>query len=84
MANRNTLSVNKLDDFKSWLKKDGWQLQETKGFYEILRAVKQGRQYPLIVYWRHSTNNGTQLAHYTVLDRDINVVRAYLKERNNG
>ena len=46
MANRNTLSVNKIDDFKVWLEKDGWQLQETKGFYEVLRAVKQGRKHP--------------------------------------
>lgn len=84
MANRNTLSVNKIDDFKVWLEKDGWQLQETKGFYEVLRAVKQGRKHPLIVYFRHDTNNETKLVHYTVLDRDMGVVRAYLKEKKNA
>ena len=84
MANRNTLSVKDIFEFKIWLEKDGWKLQETKGFYEALRAVKQGRKHPLIVYYRHDTNNGTELQHYTVLDRDMGVVWAYLKEKRNG
>ena len=81
MANRNTLSVNKIDEFKSWLEKDGWQLQKNKGLYEVFRAVKQGRKHPLIVYFRHDTNNGTKLVHYTVLDRDIGVVKAFLRSK---
>ena len=84
MANRSTLSVNKIDEFKAWLEKDGWQIQETKGFYEVLRAVKQGRKHPLLVYFRHDTNNETKLVHYTVLDRDIGVVWEYLKEKKNA
>lgn len=84
MANRNTLSVSKLEDFKTWLIKDGWEVQGTKGFYEALRAVKQGRKHPLIVYSRHDTNNGKELVHCTVLDRDMGVIRAFLKELQNG
>ncbi len=42
MANRNTLSVNKIDEFKSWLEKDGWQLQDTKGFYEMYETKNKG------------------------------------------
>lgn len=84
MANRNTLSVNKLEAFKTWLEKDGFELQETKGFYEALRAVKKDRKYPLIVYFRHETNNGKKLVHYSVLDRDMGVIRAFLKELQNG
>lgn len=80
MANRNTLSVMKLDDFRSWLVADGWQIQVPRGFYEVLRATKEGRKHPLIVYWRHDTNGGKELVHYTVLDRDMGVVRAFLKK----
>ena len=84
MANRHTLSVNKLQEFKEWLKRNGWIIQEPKGFYEVLRADKKGRKFPLIVYWRKATNNNKELVHYTVLDRDMGVIKAYLKERKNG
>ena len=82
MANRGTLSVIKFNDFKAWLVTDGWQIQVPRGFYEVLRATKEGRKHPLIVYWRHDTNGGKELVHYTVLDRDMGVVRAFLRSRN--
>lgn len=79
MANRHTLSVNILDKFKEWLVADGWQIQETKGYYEVLRATKESRKHPLIVYFKHNNNSGGNLAHYTVSDRDMGVVREFLK-----
>jgi hypothetical protein len=81
MANRGTLSVTKLKNFEAWLISDGWQIQESKGDYEVLRATKEGRKHPLIVYYRHDTNGGKELVHYTVFDRDMGVVRAYLKKK---
>ena len=81
MANRNTLSVKQLEKFKAYLVAYGWQIQVPRGFYEVLRATKEGRQHPLIVYWRHDTNGGKELVHYTVLDRDMGVVRAFLKKK---
>jgi hypothetical protein len=78
MANRNTLSVKRIDEFKVWLEKDGWEIKKPKGCYEVLRAVKQGRKHPLIVYLRLDTNNGNDLLHFTILDRDMGVVRAFL------
>ena len=84
MANRNTLSTKAIDNFKSWLVADGWQLQESKGYYEVLRATKDGRKHPLIVYRRFDTNGGKELVHYTVLDRDMGAVRAFLKKNYIG
>ena len=81
MPNRNTLMVTKLDDFKAWLVLDGWQIQDTKDYFEVLRATKEGRKYPLIVYTRSCTNLGKKLVHYTVSDRDMGVVRAFLKKK---
>ena len=78
MANRHTLAISKLEDFKSWLIADGWELQEPKGYYEALRATKQGRKHPLIVYKR---SNATM--HLSLLDRDSGVVGAYLRDRRN-
>lgn len=82
MANRYTLAVTQLDNFKSWLIKDGWEIQEAKGMYEALRATKQGRKNPLIVYERLSTYRGQQLVHLTVLDRDMIIVRKFLNSKN--
>ena len=84
MANRHTLHINDIDNFKKWLISDGWQIQDTKGFYEVLRAIKESKKHPLIVYYRHDTNRGKDLVHYTVADRDMGVVRAYLKERKEN
>lgn len=81
MANRHTLAVTKLDDFKEWLVSDGWQIQEPKGDYEVLRATKEGRKHPLIAYYRFTTNGGKELVHYTVSDRDSGVVGAYIRDR---
>lgn len=81
MAVRNCLAVSKLEDFKKWLVSEGFRIVETKGYYEVLRAVKDGRRNPLIVYKRLSTVNEKELVHYTVLDRDMGIVRAYLRNR---
>lgn len=82
MANRNTLSVNQLEAFKAWLIAYGWQVKVPKGDYEVLRAFRECKKYPLIVYKRFDTNGGKELVHYTVLDRDMEVVRAFLRSRN--
>lgn len=81
MANRHTLAVKALDDFKAWLVADGWKVQEPKGYYEALRATKEGRKHTMIVYRRHDTNGGKELVHYTVADRDCGVVGAYIRDR---
>ena len=81
MANRNTLSVMKLDDFKSWLVADGWQIQKPKGDYEVLRATKEDRKHTLIAYSRLATNGGKEIQHLTLAERDMPIVRAFLKKK---
>ncbi len=78
MANRNTLALKALTQFQAWLVDNGWEVQEPKGEWEVLRAVKQGRKNPLIVYKRLATNSGEQIFHLSVLDRDMRVVRQFL------
>jgi len=74
MANRNTLHINKLDDFKKWLLSDGWEILDTKGDYEIIRAIKDKRL--LSGYKKLEAKE-----HISLLDRDMDIVRAYLKAR---
>lgn len=77
MANRHTLHVSKLEDFKEWLIKDGWEIiQTSSNIYEVLRAKKSGKQFPLIVY-----RKGNVKEHLSIADRDYPVVAAFL--RNN-
>lgn len=76
MANRALLHRNKIEDFKGWLQADGWQIEEPKGIYEVVRARKGDRK-PLIVYTRDNKGN----EHITVQSRDEGVVRAYIRDR---
>lgn len=74
MANRNTLHVSKLNDFRDWLEADGWEIFPCKGYYEMLRAIKGYRV--LIVYKRLG-----DIQHYTVGDKYVGVVKAFLKDK---
>ena len=75
MANRHTLHISKLEDFKEWLVKDGWEIEEPKGIWEVLRARKSGRQNPLMVYRKADAKE-----HLSIMDRDSDVVGAFLRD----
>lgn len=78
MAQRNLLHRTKLEDFKKYLVKNGWVMQDTKGTYEVLRAVNpEVQKRPLIVY------DGKSKEHYSIDDRDFAIVRAFLNGGNN-
>lgn len=72
----NKALLKKIEDFKNWLRGDGWQIEKTKGIYEVVRATKEGRK-PLIVYMRGSNGNERR----AVQNRDKGVVRAYKRDR---
>lgn len=76
MANRALIKKNKVEDFKGWLQEDGWQIEQPKGMYEVVRARKEGRR-PLIVYSRDNKGN----EHICVQRRDEGIVRAYIRDR---
>lgn len=73
MANRQLLHKSKLSTFSTWLVWAGWTLEEPKGELEVLRARKDGRKAPLIIYDQLSSE------HYSVQNRDVGVVRAFIK-----
>ena len=79
MAKKNILHRSKLDSFKAYLKANGWLLQDTKGMYEVLRAVNpEVQKRPLIIY------DGKSKEHFSVDDRDFRIVRDFInsKEKN--
>ena len=75
MADRSRLHISKLEDFKEWLVKDGWTIEEPKGTWEVLRARKADRQNPLIVYSKKDAKE-----HLSVMDRDSGIIGAFLRD----
>lgn len=75
MANRNTLHINAIDDFKKWLVKDGWELQNVIGDYEVIRAKKGKRLF--IAFERLKDN----LQHLSVSNENMGVVKAFYKSK---
>ena len=79
MANRNTLHISKLEAFKIWLIKDGWELLPlSKNPYEVLRASKLGISNPLIVY------SGKSKDHLSFANEWLPVVEAFLHKKTNA
>lgn len=79
MANRNTLHISKLEAFKNWLIKDGWEiLPLSKNPYQVLRASKMGISNPLIVY------SGKSKEHLSFANEWLPVVEAFLHKQTNA
>ena len=76
MADRCTLHINKLDEFKEWLIQDGWEiLPISRNPYEVLRAKKKGKQYPLVVYKKAEAKE-----HLSIADMNMPIVEAFLRD----
>lgn len=58
MKDRSLLHVNKLEQFKTFLVGKGYQILETKGLFEVLRAKNESAQ-PLILYKRDRSDHVT-------------------------
>lgn len=74
MANRCLLHKSKLEDFKKWLVKNNWTIENCKGEYEVLRA-RSIRNKVLIVYRKLQFKE-----HYTIVDKDYPIVKNFLDE----
>ena len=79
MANRHTLAIRELENFKAWLQSKGWQIEQTKGCYEVLRAKHDKYKYPLLV---HKKDNAKE--HLSIDERQLNIYRQYFNEKKGG
>lgn len=77
MATRNLLHKIHLEEFREWLIKTGYQIHETKGFYEVLRASKGSKR--LIVYQKSDAKE-----HLSVRDVDYMTIDRFLRWRKNN
>ena len=76
MADRHTLHINCVEDFKQWLLQEGWEIQKAKGNYEVIRAKKGKRTF---LAFRRLKD---ELQHLSTSDRDYYIVRAYINSKN--
>lgn len=73
MAERCLLHKNKLDLLKWWLSSRGYEIQATKGFYEVLRAKKD--KSTVIVYKKDNAKE-----HLSVQQKDYRLIRQFIRE----
>ena len=73
MAERCLLHKNKLDLLKWWLSSRGYEIQTTKGFYEVLRAKKD--KSTIIIFQKYNAKE-----HLIVQQKDYSLIRQFIKE----
>jgi hypothetical protein len=73
MAERCLLHKNKLDLLKWWLSSRGYEIQATKGIYEVLRAKKDKET--IIIYEKDRAKE-----HLTVQQKDYKLIRQFIRE----
>lgn len=73
MAERCLLHQNKLDLLKWWLSSRGYEIQATKGIYEVLRANK-GKD-TVIIFKKDRAKE-----HLSVQQKDHKLIRQFIRE----
>lgn len=80
MANRELLSLSKLNEFSEWAASKGYHQEACKGDYEVLRLRKDGNP-PVIFYTRLYTLAGGKPQHATCKSDGERLVRQWIRER---
>ena len=73
MAERCLLHRNKLDLLKWWLSSRGYEIQATKGVYEVLRATNGKRT--VVVFKKDNAKE-----HLSVQQKDHSLIRQFIRE----
>ena len=73
MAERCLLHKNKLELLKWWLSSKEYEIQPTKGCYEVLRAKKDKET--VIIYRKSEIKE-----HLTVQQKDYRLIRQFIRE----
>lgn len=81
MANRNSLHVSKLQEFRAFCEGRGWIVAAPKGEFEVLRMTKPNEQVPLIVHRRLASRTKTELQHLSVHGHSERMVRKFLNQK---
>ena len=73
MAERCLLHQNKLELLKWWLSSRGYEIQSTKGMYEVLRAKKD--KDTVIVFRKNGAKE-----HLSVQQKDYKLIRQFIQD----
>lgn len=78
MANRHILHKSKLEDFKVFLIRKGFEIQQLKGCYEVLRAKRKKPKRTVIVFQKDSAKE-----YLSLMDKDIPLVLEFIRQGDN-
>lgn len=79
MANRHLLALSDIDHFKQWLQSEGWTIEQTKGYYEVLRARHPKQKLPLIFYKKSDAK-----VHCSIDERYLWLLRRYFNYKRRA
>ena len=74
MSDRTLLHRNKLEMFKWWLTSIGYEIQNTKGGSEVLRAKKDSET--VIIFQKQNAKE-----HLTVREQDLDLVKKFVRQQ---
>lgn len=77
MATRGKLHYNHLDQLKEFLIQKGFESQDLKGEYEVLRMKKEKR---LVIIYKTDKSN----EHLSLLDKDVSLINEFLRQYHNN
>jgi len=75
------LHIKKLEEFATYCEQHGWERQQVKGDYEVLRMRHPDWKAPLIVHARHNSSSGTELIHLTTRGNSEAMVSRYVRDK---
>ena len=75
---RDLLHKNQLSAFREWLIADGWTIEPTKGFYEVLRIRKPNHAAPVLFYLKHEPTE-----HITTFGLGTSLARQFVNARHS-
>lgn len=78
MANRALLHVDKLPEFRAWLTDRGYELEDPKGTYEVLRVRYPG--YPPVIFYQRDRAT----VHITTYGHGEKLAWAFIRERRRN
>ena len=79
MANRNTLAISKLEEFKEWLISEGFKMIKPKGVYEVLRWKSDGKGEAMPIVFKAKSR-----VHLSCNESAARFVRVWLRHKQQA
>lgn len=76
METKRKILISRLDSLKKWLIAEGWKIEKSRCSYEVLRATKEGRTVPFLVFVKRGEEKYAE-----VVDRGNKTIDAFINRK---